>query len=50
MMRFRSASLTLRSSIITPTIIMRFVGCSMRSQAVSTPEMRSLFVMGSGFG
>jgi hypothetical protein len=28
-------------NIITPTIIMRFVGWSIRNQAVSTPEMRS---------
>ena len=34
------------SNIITPTIIIKLVGWSMRSQAVSTPEMRSRGVLG----
>src|SRR5688572_291610 len=42
----RTRSRSSRSSnISTPTIIMRLVGVSMRSHAVSTPEMRARFVM-----
>jgi len=50
MIRFTAASSSFASNIITPTIIMRFVGCSMTQPGGVDAGVRfSLIVMSSGF-
>ena len=44
-MRFRRAKSTGLLNIITPTIIIRLVGESIRNHAVSTLDMRSRWVI-----